>query len=561
MTVAAETMNVQEWFSKALPGACDHGEGVITFALYAPGKRCVHLAGNFNGWDFRKDPMADRGFGYWVCAKRLDAGRHEYQFVLDEQTVICDPYAEAIDRQPTAERAPRAVAHVSRPIYQWHHDDWQRPRFRDLVSYEMHVGDFSPEGTFGGAIQRLDYLHDLGINAIEFMPLYETAPNDYWGYEPTFHMAVRQAFGPYEDLLTLVDECHARGIAVILDMVLAHTGREHPFNRMYPYEQSPWYGQGLGEPNQFALPTLDFHKDPTNAFVRDVQSYWLRVFHVDGFRYDYLAGIGSDHQGKGLPLLLHQAREIRPEAYLIGECIPERPDLVNDSGLGGVWHTRSRIAMDVLLRRQDEQPYRADDFGGTVAAFNPATQDYRQSDFMVNYMECHDDKRVIAALRELGMDDLAAFTRSALGMTILATMPGEVMLYHGQEWGEATPKTPRPNKIHWEALDTDSGRGLHEHYRNMIHLRRSRSSLRGPNFAFDSVDNGARTCVYHRWMGEADQVVVAANFSDQPRRLHVPFPAGGKWHEHFTGELLDIDGGLDVEIEPLAARVYLNGVS
>ncbi len=555
------TTTLQDPRSRALPGAQDHGRGIVTFALYAPGKRCVHLVGSFNDWDASADAMEDRGGGFWVTHKQLPRGKCQYQFILDDGLVICDPYAQEIERLAGPDAPPRAVIDVSRPIYQWQHDGWQRPQLRDLIIQEVHVGDFTPQGTLGGVHSRLDYLREMGINAIEFMPLYECSTNDYWGYEPAYFLALRRSFGMFEDLLTLVDEAHARGIAVILDLVLAHTGRQHPFHAMYPYEQSPWYGRSVGEQDQYGLPMLDFRKDATNSFVRDVQSYWLNVFHFDGFRYDYLAGIGADWQGRGLPYLMRTARDIRPEAYLIGECIPERPDLVNNSGIGCVWHTRTKLALEALLCEGKSNCGDWNDFATTVRAFDPATQDYMDATFMVNYLECHDDPRAVLEIQEAGFDRSVAMRKSALAATILMTLPGEPMLYQGQEWGEDAVKSLQINKIHWERLDDEDGHSLREHYRRMCHLRRGRASLRCQNFHYALVDANRKCIVYHRRLGMADQVVVAANFSRDSVKLAIPFPDAGMWHEFFSRLVMDIDPPLDWTLPPYSAVIFLSGVS
>ncbi len=547
--------------TRALPGATDHGDGAVSFALYAPGKDGVKLLGDFDAWSHSGQRMLQREPGFWVTARELPRGKARYQFLIDDQLVICDPYAQEIEPAEGKDASPRAIIDVGRPIYQWQHDDFIRPRLRDLIIYELHVGDFTPQGTFQGVVDRLDYIAELGVNAIEFMPLCEGAPSGYWGYEPTYELAPRREYGSPEDLLRMVDECHARGIAVILDVVLAHTGHSHPFMAMYPYEQSPWYGEGIGEPNQFGLPTLDFTKGPTNGFVRDLQAYWLRVFHVDGFRYDYLVGLGADDQGHGIPYLMRTAREIRPEAYLIGEALPERPDLVNGSGLGAVWHARSRIALEALLRESAEVPYTWDNFAETVSAFDPATQGYDCPEFMVNYLECHDDIRVIHALRQHGFPDEVAFAKAALGATILMTIPGEPMLYAGGEWGEDHERSQAVHKLNWAALETEPGRGLCEHYRKMCRLHRERVSTRHGSMHLAAVDPQAKTLVYHRVSGEADQLVVVANFSGQPRKIEVPFPSKGPWHEYATTDIFNVDGPQGRELPAYTAVVYANGVS
>jgi len=553
-------MTVVEAVESALPGAFDYGDGLVTFALYAPGKQSVELIVAPHGQSVEIHQMDDRGGGFWVTPMNLPKGKCEYRFRLDHETVIADPYAQEI-RRVRDDDVPWAVVDAGRGIYMWRNEDWRRPNFRDLIVYELHVGDFSPEGNFAGVRKRLDYLRDLGVNAIEFMPLYESSPDDYWGYKPTYFMAVRSSYGSLMDMIELVDECHAREIGVVMDMVLAHTGDDHPFNAMYPYKQSPWYGKGLGEPNQFGLPMLDFSKDATNSFVRDVQAYWMHVAHVDGFRYDYLAGIGAADGQKGLPYLMRTAREIRPESYLIGECIPEDPELVNNSGLGGVWHTRSRLAMSALLAETQFQPYDWNDFDKCIHAFDPATQDYDQASFMVNYIECHDDERIIKLLLERGFDYQTALRKSALAATLLMTMPGEPMLYHGQEMGEDSEKILGPNKLRWDRLDSPEGAGLADHYKRMCRLRNSKTSLRERNIRVALVDAQAKCAVIHRWWGQADQVVIAVNFSNRPRRLSAPVSQRGRWHELDTGEITEIKDAVETTIEAYSARIFIIGVS
>jgi 1,4-alpha-glucan branching enzyme len=259
---------------------------------------------------------------------------------------------------------------------------------------------------------------------------------------------------------------------------------------------------------------------------------------------------------------MRTAREIRPEAYLIGECIPEDPDLTRNSGLSAVWHTRSRIALETLLRERDEQPYRWEDFEGTVRSFDPSTQGYNDASFMVNYLECHDDIRIIRSLRdEIGFPNDLSHRKSALGATVLMTLPGEPMLWQGQEWGEATVRQQKENKIHWDLLGTDEGRCLRQHYADVCRLRRERTSIRTPNFAFKLIDPAQRVVVYHRWLGEADHVVVAASFSAEKRKIRIPFPQHGHWRERFTRQLLNLTEDLDYELEPYWAAVFTSGVS
>jgi 1,4-alpha-glucan branching enzyme len=223
-----------ELAEKALPGAIDHEGNWVSFALYAPQKKSVHVIGSFNDWDRGQYPLEQREPGSWITAFQLDRGTHRYQFVIDDELVICDPYARQLAPGPEKGEQPSAIVEVGAEPYHWEHDGWLRHSFHDLILYEMHIGDFTEKGTFAAAMEKLDHLADLGVSAIELMPVYEASEGDYWGYQPTFLLAPRRSYGSPEDFCRFVDAAHAHDIAVLLDMVLAHTGHEHPFNRMYP---------------------------------------------------------------------------------------------------------------------------------------------------------------------------------------------------------------------------------------------------------------------------------------------------------------------------------------
>jgi len=151
-----------EWVASiALPGAMDHGNGWVTFSIYAPGKRSVHLQAGFNGWEWPQDPLTERAPGYWVTARQLESGVHAYRFVLDEEIVVCDPYAQSIRPADDPAEPPHARVHVGRPIYRWRHAHVQRPSLTgDLIVYELHIGDpgrahgVSRAGVGGGCADR-----------------------------------------------------------------------------------------------------------------------------------------------------------------------------------------------------------------------------------------------------------------------------------------------------------------------------------------------------------------------------------------------------------------------
>jgi 1,4-alpha-glucan branching enzyme len=153
-------------------GAHDRGDGVVTFALWAPWKKSVHLIGDFNRWDMAADPLAVDQSGLWWIEKRLEPGPHVYQFVIDGETVVGDPYARAL-RWAEGSPQPHALVEVGARPYAWGDDGFGIKPLNQLVIYELHVGDFSPAGTIASVIERLDHMAGLGVDAIELMPIQE----------------------------------------------------------------------------------------------------------------------------------------------------------------------------------------------------------------------------------------------------------------------------------------------------------------------------------------------------------------------------------------------------
>ncbi len=538
------------------PGAVDH-DGRVTFTLYAPGKQSVHVVGDFNNWRPDTDPLQEVDQGLWSIEKELPRGAFSYQFLINGQQVICDPYARYVERDP-GDAPRRAIVKPREDPYEWQHDAWSRPRFEDLLIYELHIADFTPQRDFREAATRLEYLRDLGINAIELMPVFAVQENAGWGYTPTYLFAPNDDYGTPNELRWFIDEAHARGIAVILDIVLAHTGTHHPFNQMYPYDQSPWYGEGPAGGHEFALPQLDYSKPATRSFAKDVLEYWLQDFHVDGFRFDYVKSIGVTQDGHGIPTLVAVARAIREHVFLIGEHLPEDPELMVGAGLNGAWHVRFTYAMKALLTQREVFDYRWEDFAPAIKTLDPQAEGYgKRPTCMVNYLESHDEERLVLALRQSGCDEVAARRRAALGATILFTAVGAPMLYHGQAWGQDTPRNMEHNYIEWERLGTAGGKGLRDHYRRLAWLRRKQDALRTANFILDAVLPDQKCVVYHRWHEAGDEVVVAANFSGDRQRIQVPFPQDGTWKEFFTDQVLRITGTQEREIEPWAAEIFL----
>lgn len=537
------------------------GDGNALFRLYAPGKTSVSLIGSFNHWNADADPMQVDERGIWSIEKRLPEGRHEYRYLIDGTIRICDPYAPQVTCK-LGDEPQAGIVIVGEDAFAWQYDeDWGRPPFRELVVYEMHVLDFSPEGTFQGVINGLDYLQDLGITAIELMPVNEFAGEDggetSWGYDPMYFFALHPAYGTPKELKLLVDEAHARGIAIILDVVLAHTSRLHPFMQMYEWKDSPWYGMGLGEVNQFGFPMLDYSKAATEVLTEDILIYWLSEYHVDGFRFDYAAGIGT-RMLMGLPHLVVAARKGDHHAYLIAEYLPEEHAVLRSAAFDGAWHGRLKSALWALLTGADYRDFSALRFREATSTFDPFDDGYTEVTTPMNYVESHDEERLAHYLSGLtGANPEIVDAKLKLAATVLMTLPGVPMLYQGQEWGEDTEKQiNRPNPLHWERRQEPAAAGVIDHYRRVTALRRDYASLCTLNFDFELVDRSKNVVAYRRFDGPDEQILVVANFSPVRQEVQLARLSEMDWMDCSGGTPpKDIEGG-QVILAPYSAQLY-----
>ncbi|MEZ4617301.1 MAG: alpha-amylase family glycosyl hydrolase [Caldilineaceae bacterium] len=202
----------------------------VTFVLYAPFKPYVSLIGDFNAWNSRANRMVTDGRGvWWVTIPHPGATRYGYYVAIDEQSHVWigDPYAQEMAWD---DDGPWAWLAAPAPPIDWTDAHWQTPPLRELIIYELCVRDFAgywqankPHmGTFGDLIGYVDYLAELGVNAVELMPIQAFPGNSSWGYNPVFYFAPAQSYGTPNELKQFVNRCHQRGIAVLLDVAFNH---------------------------------------------------------------------------------------------------------------------------------------------------------------------------------------------------------------------------------------------------------------------------------------------------------------------------------------------------
>ena len=513
-------------------GATDNGDGTVTFAFFAPGKRFVTLIGDFNNWDGNADVMNRSVDGLWWIVKTLSPGTYRYQYLVDGSQRLADPYARDVDwtyqgREDWRPENARAVLKVGAEPYQWHDAGFRRPSWYSYVIYELHVGDFA--GTFAGVTARLDYLKNLGINAIELMPCYEFPGGESWGYNPAFYFAPESAYGTPEDLKRLVDEAHKRGIAVFMDMVFNHVDATSPLAQLYldNLDASPYF-HSSGNP--WGFPDFDHTKPATQRLFRDVVQFWIKEYHIDGYRYDALRFISQE----GIRSFSSTVERLDPVFYQIAEYLPQDPALVRDTPIDAEWHDTFHDQLKANLRG----------FNGTntAKAVDYSLDGFGDPTHVINFTTNHDEQRTIyECVTYAGCDYATAVKYEKMTGAVLLTAAGVPMLYHGQEWGEDLPKVVGKNPIDWSKPSREPWKGILAYYKGLLGLRAQLPALRSRNVKVDRVYGSKRTIVYHRWK-DNEYVVVVANFSRQPQEVDVPFPAEGTWYEFTRDDTVQVTG-------------------
>ena len=238
-------------------------------------------------------------------------GRHVYRFELHNPNMgvldwIVDPYAR---EYATGKLSAFTLGYIQ---YVWNTEEanWKTPALNDLILYEMNLAEFG--GSLQGAIDRLDYLTDLGVNALSVMPVNNVSLEIDWGYLPLGYFGVDERFGKRNDFQSFVDAAHRRGLAVIVDVVYGHTGRDFPYADLYQrlrYGENPFMGPFAKDYfNDLGIST-DFNRGLTRDFFYSVNLHWLNTYHIDGFRYDCVPNYWDGALGVGYANLVFNTYE------------------------------------------------------------------------------------------------------------------------------------------------------------------------------------------------------------------------------------------------------------
>ncbi|BAS58586.1 alpha amylase [Leptolyngbya boryana NIES-2135] len=528
----------------------------IEFNLFAPRNEAVELIGSFSDW--QGVPMEKDETGFFRVQLELKDGDYQYKFRIkhqDKWIETNDPYMTEMDR-----KTQNGIVHIKEgqrilDTFIWQHDDSFLPDNRDLVLYEMHIADFcnadpSDPTKFKQALEKLDYLSELGINAIALMPITEYAGDYRWGYMPQHFFALESSYGKPADFKSFVDECHARGIRVFIDCIFNHTHEESPLllidrdywyyhDRHYPEDDANYWGPELSYENYD--PDRDIR--PTWNYVNAIVQFWTHEYHIDGIRYDAVRQIAND---EFFGWLFEQVKVPKP-FFHIAEHIPDSSEICKPQGVfDACWHESFRYFLTDLLIGKDI------DFNEFKSAIAAQPQGYAEATSVINYLATHDREHLIVELQDAGIDDL---DRIKLGAMIQFTALGIPMLWMGDEFGQDTYKTEtttEPNPLDWSLLQKNQP--LFDFYKRLIALRHEKSSLRSDNLEFFH-ENG-KVLAYVRWNEAGERMVVVANFSDQDFENYAidHFPADGTWKDWSDGQEVDPSA---IDLPSFSAKILL----
>lgn len=454
--------------TKARPAGVSNGiyygaDGTsVTLCTYAASKteaaKRVFLLGDMTDWKLSKDyQLYKDGNYFWITLTGLTKGKeYRFQYAVERadgvRKQICDIYSEKVlhpdDQYEPKKVDPTLISYptkgadggyvtVIRPgktEYAWSDAtlNFKRPNKENLIIYEAWVYDYTAARTFKGLMNRLDYIQNLGVNAIELMPVSEFEGNISWGYNPTLYFAVDKTYGKPEDLKALIDECHKRGIAVILDMVFNHTKGTNPMAKLYPYgndlQYNPWFSTNPPEGDNGYGEEWNHDFGPAHEMFTRAFAYWLKEYKIDGYRLDLSHGLCGNTNNAVSNLKDYYQNGVQatsPGAYMILEHWGNGQDQLIKDGMqcwtgNVITNAYCQTAMGWLKD--------GDGFDGANRAG------------YVSYAESHDEERMQYKAKTYGNGDLqtneaARLGRVAENVAFNVLLKGAHMLWQFEEIG------------------------------------------------------------------------------------------------------------------------------
>ncbi len=543
--------------------------------LYAPEKNSVALIGEFNDWNANAAKMKKTPDGktWWIQIDNLDADKeYTYQFLVNGILKIADPYSEKIlDPQndsyisatvyPGLKTYPSgktsgivSVMQGNPPSYTWKNTCFVRPAKDKLVIYELLIRDFTADHSYASTLAKLTHLTTLGINAIELMPVSEFEGNLSWGYNPSFYFAPDKYYGTKNALKNFIDECHGKGIAVIIDMVLNHSFSQSPMVQLYfdgskPTPSNPWYNVDAKHPYNVGF---DFNHESaaTKYFSKNVIKFWMQEYHIDGYRFDLSKGFTQKTSSDDASFAANDPTRIaiwkdynnhiksidNNNFYVILEHFADVTEekVLADEGMM-LWANLNHDMNEATMGWLGQSDF-------SWGFYN--RHGFSKSENLVSYMESHDEERIMfknitygnaSGAYSIKSNIPVSLKRSEEGAAFYFSIPGPKMIWHFGELGydvsiDVNGRTGE-KPIKWEYFDDADRKALYNAYSKFIALRKNNTIFNSTDYSY----NLTAAIKYIKLIEGANTVMVVGNFDVVNQNVNLDFGSSGTWY--------DVNGG------------------
>ncbi|MEO7444886.1 MAG: alpha-amylase family glycosyl hydrolase [Ferruginibacter sp.] len=590
----------------------------VTLVLFAPLKQNVVVIGDFSNWAINCNYQMTRtpdGQRYFITLTGLIAGTiYKYQYVVDGNLKVADPYTELVldpenDQYINSTTFPNLPAYPTgsttgivstfqpgAPAYAWTTTGYTRPDKRNIVVYELLLRDFLASSNWQTLTDTLNYIKNLGINAIEILPFNEFEGNSSWGYNPDFYFAPDKAYGTKNNLKKFIDEAHKKGMAVIMDAVLNQATGKSPLAQLYwdpsqnrPAANSPFFN--VTSPHPYSIfNDFNHEADATKYMVSRYIRHWLTEYRLDGFRWDLSKGFTQKVCGDVSCWNAYDASRV---------AIWQRYYDSAQSISTGSYYILEHLAND------DEEAALADRgmllWGKMTDQFNQNTMGYNSNNnlgrayyknrsgwnqpLLVTYAESHDEERIMYKNLTFGnsanaahnVKDLpVALKRTKAMQAVLLMLPGPKMIWEFGELGydhsifectNGTVPTPYgndqckldPKPILWSYAQDPLRKRMYNVVAALNKLRNAKPATFNAGVVTGNLDNGLvkQYNVVHTDLS----VVVVANFDVNATTVTVNFPSAGNWSDYLVGSIDTITAGSlskSMQLAPGEYKVLIN---
>jgi maltooligosyltrehalose trehalohydrolase len=512
-------------------------------------------------------------------------GRYLYRYQVDNPNVgrldwIIDPCAREFGA------GKLSAFTLGYQPYAWSpaEANWKTPAQADLIVYEIDIAEFG--GDMARSCELLDYLQDLGVNAIEVMPLSNAAASVDWGYLPIGYFGVDERFGKRSDFQQLVDAAHQRGIAVVVDAVYGHTGVDFPYYDLYTrlnYQQNPFMGPFAKDYFSNYGKSTDYQRGLTRDFFFTVNLHWLEVYHVDGFRYDCVPNYWDGPLGVGYANLVYETYQLTKQMisqakpywnrFNAGSGAPltliqcaeqlEGPEeVLATTYSNSTWQNKTFDAAKAVAHGDRG---RLADWGMSLGLYGYPEQESVNGDAIpktaLQYIENHDHERFIC---NFGLDnpdeagnllflegDRSRWYMLQPYLIAILMSKGVPMLWQGEEFGEnyflpdfGAGRVSLLRPMRWDFFYDEVGQRLVQLVRKLLRIRRDREQIRsGAYFFFNHWERyqSQGVLLFARYSG-SHYTLVALNTGDGEQSVPFWFPIGGDYREELENGNLGLSG-------------------